>query len=200
MRRDRTKTCEPKARHRVRNCAACNADLINRGNVVMWIDKAVLASAPDFESRCGRPRLDSDALIQALRTVFRMPLARWKTSRNACAAWLSPPCPCRTTRYSAAAPALGIRLPIVRDVEPVHLVVNSTGAKVYRESEWKVRQHGYSKRRTWRNVPLALDANHSQVRAALMTCQGVAGGDVLAELLDQIPDVEQLAQFLANGP
>ncbi|KAF1008746.1 MAG: hypothetical protein E5299_01917 [Burkholderia gladioli] len=42
------------------------------------------------------------------------------------------------------------------DNEPIHLVVDSTGLKVYSESEWKgFRQHGYSKRRTWRKVYLA---------------------------------------------
>ncbi|KAF1010945.1 MAG: hypothetical protein E5299_01529 [Burkholderia gladioli] len=45
-----------------------------------------------------------------------------------------------------------IELPILRDNEPIHLVVDSTGLKVYGEGEWKVRQHGYSQRRTWRKV------------------------------------------------
>ncbi|KAF1004602.1 MAG: hypothetical protein E5299_02359 [Burkholderia gladioli] len=36
----------------------------------------------------------------------------------------------------------------------IHLVVDSTGLKVYGEGEWKVRQHGYSKWRTWRKVAL----------------------------------------------
>jgi hypothetical protein len=35
MRRDRSKTHEPKARYRVRNWAAYNTGLINRGNVTM---------------------------------------------------------------------------------------------------------------------------------------------------------------------
>jgi hypothetical protein len=33
--------------------------------------------------------------------------------------------------------------------EPIHGVFDSTGLKVFGEGEWKVRQHGYSKRRTW---------------------------------------------------
>ncbi|MCP5508035.1 MAG: transposase [Chlamydiales bacterium] len=32
--------------------------------------------------------------------------------------------------------------------EPLHVVFDSTGLKVYGEGEWKVRKHGYSKRRT----------------------------------------------------
>ena len=35
---------------------------------------------------------------------------------------------------------------------PMHLVVDSTGLQVYGQGEWKVRQHGWSKRRTWRKL------------------------------------------------
>ncbi|KAF1014387.1 MAG: IS5 family transposase ISBam3 [Burkholderia gladioli] len=64
---------------------------------------------------------------------------------------------------------LDVELPILRDNEPIHLIVDSTGLKAYGEGQWKVRQHGYSKRRTWRKVHLALNANTGQVHAALMT-------------------------------
>lgn len=77
MCRDRSKAYEQKARYRVRNWAACNAGLINRGNVTMWIDETALAGMPDAELTRGRPRLHSDALIQALlglKTAFRLPL------------------------------------------------------------------------------------------------------------------------------
>ena len=36
--------------------------------------------------------------------------------------------------------------------KPIHLVVDSTGLKIYGEGEWKVRQHGAGKRRTRRKV------------------------------------------------
>jgi hypothetical protein len=51
MARDRSKTCEPKARYRVRNWAAYNAGLINRGNVTMWIDEAALACTSDVSGK-----------------------------------------------------------------------------------------------------------------------------------------------------
>lgn len=92
-----------------------------------------------------------------------------------------------------------VQLPIIRHGKPIHLVVDSTGVKIYGEGEWKMRQHGYSKRRTWRKVHLALDANTSQVRAALMTHQDVADSDVLAELLDQIPTDERLDSVGGDG-
>lgn len=49
MRSDKGKTCEPKARYRVRNWLTCSAALIDRGNVTMWIDEAALAGIPDTE-------------------------------------------------------------------------------------------------------------------------------------------------------
>jgi len=37
------------------------------------------------------------------------------------------------------------------------VVVDSTGLKILGEGEWKVRQHGVGKRRTWRKIHLAVD-------------------------------------------
>ena len=46
---------------------------------------------------------------------------------------------------------------------PVHLVLDCTGMKVYGEGEWKVRQHGYSKWRTWLKLHLAVDADSHEM-------------------------------------
>ena len=53
--------------------------------------------------------------------------------------------------------------------EPKHIVVDSTGLKVYGEGEWKVRQHGYSKRRTWRKLHLSVDENTHELQALVLT-------------------------------
>ncbi len=91
------------------------------------------------------------------------------------------------TTLSRRAQNLNVVLPVSRTGEPLHLVIDSTGLKLYGEGEWKVRKHGWSKRRTWRKVHLAMDANTGQICAALMTHQDVGDGEVLADLLDQIP-------------
>ena len=38
---------------------------------------------------------------------------------------------------------LSVSLPIIKRQNARHVVVDSTGIKVYGEGEWKVRQHGY---------------------------------------------------------
>lgn len=169
----------------------------------MWIDEAALASTPAADPTRGRPRLYSDALIQALlglKSVFRLPLRALQgfvqSLRDLAFATLPVP---NYTTLCRRAQTLEVQLPIIRDREVIRPAVDSTGVKVYGEGEWKVRQHGYSKRRTWRKVHLALDANTGQVRAALMTHQDVADGDVLTELLEQIPGDEQIDVIGGDG-
>ena len=71
---------------------------------------------------------------------------------------------------------------------PLHLVLDSTGLKVYGEGEWKVRKHGYSKRRTWRKLHLAIDPETHEIQAAVVTEPGVdrrRGGPPLLEQVDR---------------
>ena len=79
---------------------------------------------------------------------------------------------------SRRAQTLKVALPAQRPHKPMHLMIDSTGLKVYGEGEWKVRKHGWSKRRTWREVHLAMDANTGQLCAALMTHQDEGDGEV----------------------
>ena len=85
---------------------------------------------------------------------------------------------------SRRAKSLRATLPVLRKTgEAVHLLVDSTGLKLFGEGEWKVRKHGYSKRRSWRKVHLALDAKTVQMCAVLMTHRDVDDASVLPELL-----------------
>ncbi|KVK98247.1 hypothetical protein WS93_19470 [Burkholderia cepacia] len=69
----------------------------------------------------------------------------------------------------------------------------------YRVKKWMAYNEGLignSKRRTLRKEHLAFDANTSQMR---MTRQEVADGDVLAELLGQIPADELRESVSGDG-
>lgn len=76
---------------------------------------------------------------------------------------------------------------------PVHLVVDSTGLKIYGEGEWKVRQHGAGKRRTWRKVHLAVDGNAKDVIGVEVTTVEWADGEVFEGLVEQVEGpIEQI--------
>jgi hypothetical protein len=51
----------------------------------------------------------------------------------------------------------------------MHLVVDSTGLKVYGEGEWKVRKHGWTTRRTWRELHLGVNADTQEIVAHQLT-------------------------------
>lgn len=190
MRRDTKERAEPKAVYRVRNWAQYNAGLIARGDVSMWIDESLFAPVTATPRR-GRPCVYVDALIQgllALKQVFHLPLRALQGFAQSLRRLALPALPVPNyTTLSRRAQNLQVLLPASRACEPLHLVIDSTGLKLYGEGEWKVRRHGWSKRRTWRKVHLAMDANTGQIHAALMTHQDVGDGEVLPDLLDQIP-------------
>ena len=45
----------------------------------------------------------------------------------------------------------------------VHLVIDSTGLKVFGEGERKTRKHGKEKRRVWRKIHLTIDADSHEI-------------------------------------
>lgn len=81
---------------------------------------------------------------------------------------------------------LSVALGAARADQPRHLVIDSTGLKVYGEGEWKVRQHGWSKRRTWRKLHLGVDEATGEVVAMTLTDNATDDAAMVPELLDQV--------------
>ena len=92
---------------------------------------------------------------------------------------------------------LSVELPVIPKDEAIHVVVDSTGVKVYGEGEWKVPKHGVAGRRTWRKVHLGVDETTGEILAAVVTTNDVADCEVLPQLLDAI--AEDIAQVTGDG-
>jgi IS5 family transposase len=71
------------------------------------------------------------------------------------------------------------------DKQHKYVVIDSTGAKVYGEGEWKVRQHGWSKHRTWRKIHLAVDESTGMIECCAMTTNSVDDAAMVATLLEK---------------
>src|SRR5512147_3336259 len=69
---------------------------------------------------------------------------------------------------------------------PLHLVLDRTGLKVDGEGEWKVRKHGDSQRRTWRQLHLAIDAETHEVQAVMVSGAKVDDAEMVDHLLKPI--------------
>jgi hypothetical protein len=75
-----------------------------------------------------------------------------------------------------------------------HLVIDSTSVKVYEEGEWKVREHGWSKCRTWRKLHLCVDAATGKIVAACASTNNVSDAQMLLELLSAVDgEIEQVS-------
>jgi hypothetical protein len=85
-----------------------------------------------------------------------------------------------------------------RKKEKTIIVVDSTGAKVYGEGEWKVRQHGVGKRRTWKKIHIAIGED-GEIRATEVTNGNVHDGDVAEKLVDKEDIETKISAFHGDG-
>jgi len=66
------------------------------------------------------------------------------------------------------------------------LVIDSSGAKVYGEGEWKVRQYGYSKHRTWSKIHVAVNESSGVIESCLLTTNSVDDAAMVGQLLSKV--------------
>lgn len=196
-------TKKKKRRYRLRNWAEYNRCLVARGSLTLWVADDVLKTwrAHERTGRRGAPRTYSAAAVLLMATlgeVYRLPLRA--TEGLLCSVvkllGLELAVPDYTTLCRRRR-ALQVALPRRGKDEPLHLVVDSTGVKVFGEGEWKVRQHGYSRRRTWRKLHLAVDEATHEFVAAAVTTNDFKDSELLADLLGGVTG--EVAQVSADG-
>jgi hypothetical protein len=186
-----------------RDWSAYNKALIERGSLTVRIDEEALAlwAAPDHPFKPGRPYVFSATAIQfmlTLREVYHLPLRAAQgfvgSIFRIMGVGLKVP---HYSTLSRRAGTLEVDLGASPAKGPKVIPPDSTGLKVYGEGEWKVRQHGYSKRRTWRKLHLAIDAKTQEIVAAVTTTNAESDASVVDEILDEI-DAE-VGELKADG-
>jgi transposase len=191
-----------KTPYRIRNWSAYNAALIARGSLTLWVDEeAVQAWRYSGPTQRGAQYVYAEAAITCvltLRAVSHLALRATEGLARSVFALLEAalPVPSYST-LSRRAADLSVVLGALPRSTPLHLVIDSSGFKVYGEGEWKVRQHGWSKRRTWRKLHLAVDEATGEIVAAVASEAGVADEDALPDLLQQVP--AEIRQVSADG-
>ena len=198
MKKKQTKTA-----YRRRHWKEYNAALEWRGSLTLWVREAVLQAWHQTErtGKKGHPQDYSDLAILTLLTlqeVYHLPLRGTRGLARSIFEWLKLNLPVPSaSQLCRRRQTLEVALPRAKSQPPVHLVVDSTGVKVCGEGEWKVRQHGYSSRRTWRKLHLGVDENTGMVLAAVVTTNNYSDGQILPDLLAQVE--EELSQVSADG-
>jgi transposase len=192
----------PKAKYWVTNWPEYDAALIRRGSLTLWFsDEAIEAwHAPATGERGGQPVYSAIAIETglALRLVFHQPLRQTEGMLRSVAGALGIDIaiPDHTTLSRRGGGVTVLPMRIDRD-EPLHLLIDSTGLKIYGESEWLDEKHGLRSRRRWRKLHLGIDADKHEIVASELTPDDVGDVSEVRELLDQI-DAE-IASVTADG-
>jgi hypothetical protein len=190
-----------KTRYRVRNWREYNESLVKRCSLTLWIsDEDVLAWKPSGPKKRGGQIRYTDGAIQCVlmfRSVFRLPLRGTEGFVRSVFDLMGVglPVPDYTT-ICRRSKCLMVSMP-QNAKGPLHAVLDSTGLKVFGEGEWKVRQHGYSKRRTWRKLHLSVDSDSQEIEAVVLSESSLDDAGAVNDLLDQI--TEPIGQLDADG-
>jgi hypothetical protein len=192
-----TQPQKPKLKYHVQNWHEYNASLVQRGAITVWIATDDLqAWKPAKTGKRGGQFQYSDAAIQGVLTVksvYHLPL---RATEGFMRSWfalaqIDLPIPDYST-LSRRGTVLTVVLP-KRASGGLHLVIDSSGLKVYGEGEWKVRQHGYSKHRTWRKFHISVEERTLEIQEVTLTEAGTDAASQLDSLLEATDEIDQVS-------
>ena len=177
-----------KKKYRVSNWKEYNQSLINRGNINLWIDDNIEEQwYSQRTNKPGRREIYSDFAIEMILTLGKIFNQRLRQTTGLVKSLfeqmnINLPVPDYST-LSRRAGNIKVNIPIITK-DKVNFIVDSSGIKIYGEGEWKVRKHGYTKRRTWRKFHISIDSD-GEIRTAELTENSVADCHVFDNLINQ---------------
>ena len=180
-----------KIKYHVRNWKHYDNALVQRGSLTVWVENSAIdawlnMNAPE---RRGRRRTYSDTAIECmmtLREVYRLPNRAAEGLTRSIIQLLELDLPAADhTTLSRRGRKLKLKFKADEKRIIKHLVIDSTGLKVFGEGEWKVRSHGKGKRRTWRKLHLSIDAASALITASVITDNSTLDRKEVSNLLDQ---------------
>jgi transposase len=78
----------------------------------------------------------------------------------------------------------------------LHLLLDSTGLKLFGRGEWDSEKHGRA-RRSWRKLHLAVDAERGEIVASVLTGKEAGDAGQVPVLLEQVEG--EIASVMADG-
>ena len=190
-----------KSGYRVTNWKEYNQALRDRGDITIWFtEEAVRDWHPEKSGKRGRPfEYSEHAIATALlvREVFKLPLRQTEGFLKSIISLMA--VEIRVPDFSSMSKRSGAlkRLRLNQEMKPgIHVIVDSTGLKVYGKDEWHQEKHKVKAKRTWRKLHLAVDEKHQMIAVELTTPE-TGDPSTVSDLLSQIDT--DFDTFIADG-
>jgi hypothetical protein len=184
-------------KYRVRNWPAYNRALVRRGSLSFWVDEPAVQGWTGSEGsgpRGCRPRIYADTAIECalvVRAVFHLSLRSTQGFLESVVALMGVnlPVPDYTT-VSRRQAGLQLDLRSSCGTRPRHVVIDSTGLKVFGAGEWYVRKHGMGRGRCriWRKLHLCVDETSKEIVAVDLTNSAVHDSAHMPAVLERVVD------------
>lgn len=191
-----------KMKFKVTNWAEYNEALRKRGDISVWMNEDAVINwheSRDAYSGRGRPKEYSDIAVQVsllFRQLYTLPLRQTQGFVRSLIRLMGLPIKMMDfSNLSKRSDGLAFER-LIDSIEPgSHIIVDSTGLKVYGRDEWHQEKHKIQADHTWRKLHIAVDEKH-QVLACHLTPKDVGDTSALPVLLEQ---VDEFDVFMADG-
>lgn len=204
----RKRTAAKQVRYKVKNWRQYNRSLVNRGNITLWFspDVKLMCEPSDEPKKRGGQAQYTNEYIETccmIRKLFGLGFRQTEGTVSSIVSMLGlkadVPCYtqiCRRMKHLNISPELKKRH---EKGEAIDIVVDSSGLKVYGEGEWKVRQHGWSKHRTWRKIHVGVNPDTGEIICQALTPNSMNDADMLETLLEQVPHEIIIKNLMGDG-
>jgi len=193
----------PTAKYRVSNWRESNEALRSRGDLTIWFGTDAVAKwlAPRRQDRGGQATY-SDFAIEVcltLRLVFHQPLRQVQGMVRSLVQLMGIDLPVPDfSTLSRRGKGLVVEQSRTKSEGPITLIVDSTGLKIHRGSDWCEKKHGPGKsRKSWRKLHIGMDPDSGDIVTSLLTTDEVGDETALPDLITGT-DVK-VSRFLADG-
>lgn len=190
-----------KSGYKVTNWKEYNQALRDRGDITIWFTgDAIRDWHPEKLGKRGRPvEYSEHAIATALlvREVFKLPFRQTEGFLKSIVSLMA--VEIGIPDFSSISQRSGTlsRLVLNKAMKPgIHVIVDSTGLKVYGKDEWHQEKHKVKAKRTWRKLHLAVDEKHQMIAVELTTPE-IGDPTAIPDLLKQIDT--DFDTFIADG-
>lgn len=201
-------TRKANSRYKIKNWSQYNRSLIGRGDITLWFspDAKLMCEPGEEPPKRGGQQQYTDAYIEMCCMIRQLYSLAFRQTQGTVLSivrmlGLTIKVPCYT-QICRRMKSLNLHIELNkrhRQGEPIHIAMDSTGLKVYGEGEWKVRQHGWSKHRTWRKIHLGVNPENGEILCQALTANSINDADMVEPLLQQVPPEVSIQAMMGDG-